>query len=373
MRNVLFGLLVSVVVVVTLLIAAEGIHSLVQGGKPHVSLSYDALEALGLAGPPKSEAGGAYAPYFTDPSELSDLIETLTAAGVGVGNSPFEELKNDQAAMNLASDGDGCLGLKPGVRRIAFFLRSPTYNPFNPITVLYDPEKTLDSRLTAFFDHYGTSPVAMSINADGQRVTLPLVERPRKVLVAGDSVAFGALVEDGETLASQLQGRDTERQYVNLGVSGATARDIVCRVEAAAGRYSGQIDELIYVYCENDFQKKEPYGKAEDVVAWLADLAEREHIGKVTVVFAPYIYTVAPEVTRFEGYYGGRYPHHDQQREDLVRAVEAVGFGWVDIGTLAREEQQRSASPLAFFALFIDHVHWSRLGTARVADRIMTE
>jgi lysophospholipase L1-like esterase len=322
-----------------------------------------------LVGASKTEEAGAYAPYFTDPGELSDLIEPLEQAGIGIGNSPFERLRTEDSRVNTTADG--CLALKPDLRKVAFQLRSPAFNPFDPMSVFYDVDKKLDDRLTAFFDRYGTPPTTLSTNTQGERVTLPLVERPRKVLVAGDSVALGAMINDEDTIASQLQARDPQRQYVNLAVGNAGGLDIVCRLEAAARRYSGQVDELVYVYCENDFNPSLPYGTPEEVVAWLKQFTAREKITNVTVVFAPFIYTIAPEITRFDGYLGGGFPHHAREREQLIKAVEAAGFRWVDIGTLALQEQARHKTQFGFFPLFVDHVHLSPEGTARLADQLM--
>lgn len=370
MKSVLVGLLVTFLVLLTVLLAAEGIYSLANGPKPARSLTYEALLAVGLVAEPTIEAAGAYAPYFDDPEELADLREPLIAGGVGIGNTPFHEFVTVKAAM--LTEVDGCRALKPNLRKTMFFLRSPAFNPFDPISVFHDQGQELDPRVTAFFARYATPPVTTTTNAEGERVTLPLLERPRKVLVAGDSVAFGAMVSDEDTIASQLQARDQERQYVNLGVGNFAAADIVCRLEAAMRRYAGQVDELIYVYCENDFARKKPYGRPEDLVAWLRDFAAREKIAKVVVVFAPYIYTVSPEATRFRGYEGGNSKPIVVQREALMKAVEAAGFRWIDIGTLARQEQARQETQFAFFAFFVDQVHLSPAGTARLVDELLT-
>jgi len=372
MKNVLFAVLATLLAVGTVLLAVEGVHSLTKGGEPHLSLSYDALRTLGLVGPPdrgaKAAEGGGYAPYIADVAEIEALIEPLGAAGIVIGNSPFEELRTETSSINTGTEG--CIHPKSNLRKVGFYLRSPIFNPLNPMGVAYDADRQLDDRLTDFFDRYGTPPVTMSTNAQGERVTLPLLDRPRKVLVAGDSVAFGPMIDDTDTIASQLQVRDPQRQYVNLGVSGVDARDILCRLEAAAQRYGGQVDELIYVYCENDFDPALPYGTPAEVVDWLVRYAERESIGKVTVVFAPYIYMVAPEVTRFDGYVGGSYPHRERERETLRAAVAAAGFDWIDIGTLAREEQDRRRGQFGFFPLFVDQVHLSPEGVARVVEQL---
>jgi hypothetical protein len=371
MKKGLIVTLAFLLVAAILVAVLEGIHSLAKGRNAHVSLSYQALLSLGAAGEPKAEEAGTYAPFLADARELADLIGPAVEAGVRIGNTPYPEFETDKAALNTKADG--CLRPKPSQHKIGLFLRSPLFNPFDPITVFYDADQKLDQRLAAFFARYGNAPIFMSTNAEGERVTLPSVERPRKVLVAGDSVAFGAMIDDEDTIASQLQVRDLERQYVNLGTSGARAADIVCRLEAMLPRYAGQVDELIYVYCENDFRPKDPYGKPEEVIAWLTDFAAREKIAKVTVVFAPSIYMVAPEVTRFDGYRGGSYPYRHRERETLMEAVEAAGFRWVDIGVLAREELARRDSPFAFYALFIDHNHLSRDGTARLVDALLAE
>ena len=138
-------------------------------------------------------------------------------------------------------------------------------------------------------------------NDTNERITLPAVLSPQKVLVVGDSVAAGSMIDDSETISSQMQRRDVSNQYINLGVNGVAAEDIVCRLKSAATRYKGQIKGLIYVFGENDFEPLQPYGKSEELVAWLKDYSMRENIPKVTIVFAPFIYNIIPHLTRFPG------------------------------------------------------------------------
>src|SRR5262249_14140204 len=151
------------------------------------------------------------------------------------------------------------------------------------------------------FRRYGGPHTSLSTNDQGERITVPDVVTDRVVLVSGDSVAFGAMIDDEATIASQMQTRDRTRRYVNLGVPGDTAEQILCRLEAATQRYKGRIDELIYVYCENDLESKARYGTPKEVIEAVRNIVTREKIGKVTVVFAPYIYMVVPEMTRVEG------------------------------------------------------------------------
>ena len=59
---------------------------------------------------------------------------------------------------------------------------------------------------------------------------------------------------------------DPTREYINIGIGGADAADIVCALDKAGRRYKGQIEELIYVYCENDINPTKPYGTPREVL-----------------------------------------------------------------------------------------------------------
>jgi hypothetical protein len=179
------------------------------------------------------------------------------------------------------------------------------------------------------------------------------------------------MIDDDETIASQMQARDNARRYVNLGIPGNDSDQILCRLEAATQHYKGRIDELIYVYCENDLVSKGRYATSKEVMDTLESIVAREKIGKVTVVFAPFIYMVMPEMTRIEDSEWTPTMRSEKRRAELKRQVEAAGFRWVDIGTLARSEEQTTKSSLAILAYFVDAVHLSAFGTRKLVDYLM--
>jgi hypothetical protein len=209
-------------------------------------------------------------------------------------------------------------------------------------------------------------------NENGERTTVPLVERDRKVIVAGDSVAFGAMIDDADTLASQLQRLDPDRQYISTGVGGADARDVICNLERAAQRYAGQIDALIYVYCENDFNRSLDYGEPEPVIDWLAGFAAANGLepDRVTIVYAPSIYNIVPQFTRFAGYRGGETATYLAQKRRLEAAVGSAGFRWLDIAVLVQEENATFGTQFATLHSFVDHLHLSPWGMRRLAAEL---
>lgn len=369
LKNAVFSIIIAVVLSLLTIAAAEGVYSVVRWGKPHRSLSYQFLALAGLVGD-KGDDTAAYKPYFANLDDLAQLLPQIKEGGVGIGNSPINTKTEDAAIKTV--DAKGCPIIKPNMHKVAYFLHSSTVNPFESISVFHDADKQLDPRLTEFFGRYGGPRATLTSNADGERITVPDVEADRVVLVAGDSMAFGAMVDDDVTIASRLQATDSARRYVNLGVPGVDADQIICRLEDAAKRYAGRIDELIYVYCENDFKPGSPYGSPKEVIAWLKDFAGREKIGKVSVIFAPMIYMVAPELTRIDGTEGGRYPRHEELRAELKGLVEAAGYRWVDIGTLAREEEDRQKTHFGVLSFFVDNGHPSPLGTQRIVERLLS-
>jgi hypothetical protein len=195
------------------------------------------------------------------------------------------------------------------------------------------------------------------------------VQSSDKVIVAGDSVANGGLLNDHETLASRLQLRDRERQYINIGIGGADASDIICALQRTAKRYPDQIRELIYIYAENDLKDDKPWGTPAEVLGWLQEFVSENNIEKTTVIYAPFIYNILPHHTRFRGgYRGSNYETHAVERNQLEDLSKEAGFRYVDITDLAMAEIEAAGTQFAALALFNDRLHWSPLGSERMAE-----
>jgi len=360
-KRVLFPLWAVLLGVGIPYLVAEGLYALGRGPRAGTSLAYE-LYARWF-----TERGvPAYDPHdpttwvITGPMALTAMIESFKANGVGIGNSPFRELKRDAVAINTTENG--CMVQKPNLRKTMAFLRSNAFNPFDPPTYFYDAERTLPAELARFFERYGFRRVQLTTNADGERVTLPAVQASDLVLVAGDSAANGAMLDDTETIASRLQRDDGARQYVNLGISGAAAADIECALERAARRYAGRVRELIYVFCENDFKE----ATAGDVIAWLGAFKARERIDRVVLLYVPYIYNALPEVTRVRGHTHHDFPTFRDEKRAVLRAAHDAGFPTVDYIDITTAAQQAQGTQFAALALYLDHAHPSPVGVERL-------
>jgi len=354
-------------------LVAEGLYALSHGRSPSLSLGYQgvALVKETFADRAPLHPGDPNAVPLRDAGEIEALLASFRADAVGLGNTPYEELKTEEASIHL--EVDGCKRQKPNMRFSQIQLFTTLFEPLDPVVAFWDSGRTLNPEVAAFIRRYGFREVHLTTNRFGDRMTLPEVTREAKVIVGGDSVANGVMLNDDETLASQLQARDPARQYINTGVNGASAADVICAIEAAVRNYGDRIDELIYVYCENDFETGQPYGEPEQVVDWIAGFAQRHAVGKVTVVYAPYFYNVLPQLSRFKGYRGYFFPRHGDERHRLAEAAKSAGFGYLDYSEIALEESREAGTLFAAYALFVDHTHYSRYGTRRLADRLTAE
>ena len=346
----------------------EGVLAIHHWERSHRSLTYQAVQTVdGILGQTKPRF---FRPVLTDPGEIEVLLDDMRSAAVGLGNSPYEELRTRTAST--ARSVDGCPQNRPHIEKIFTYLRTPLFEMFNPIVMFYDSDRELSNRLQRFVERYGVRLTTFSTDEFGHRRTIPTVDRQEVAFVAGDSVAAGAMVNDKETLASQLQRRDPHRRYINLGRGGAEAAEIRCNVELAAERYRTRVQELIYVYCENDFDDDESMGTPEAVMVWLRQFVREQGIDRTTIVYAPYIFNVVPELTRVPGERGERFKDHADEKTRLVALVKEAGFTWVDFGELALAEADARGTPFAALGLYIDVVHHSPLGVERLADALAT-
>jgi hypothetical protein len=358
--------IVAVLVCLAVYLIGEGIFAISHWSRSHRSLTYQV--AARVDGIVSRRPARFFRPVLTDRGEIEAFFDDLQAAGVGLGNSPYEQLQTDAASM--AHTVDGCPQNRPHMKKIITHLRTPLFEMLNPIVMFYDRDRVLPERVRRFVERYAVRLTTFTTDEFGQRTTIPAVDRPEVVFVAGDSVAAGVMINDDETLASALQRRDPRRRYVNLGKGGAEAAEIRCNVDLAAQRYSKRVREMIYVYCENDFDDDESMGTPEAVMSWLQQLVREQGIERTTIVYAPYIFNVVPELTRVPGERGERFKDHADEKVRLRALVKDAGFAWVDFGELALAEGDARGTPFGPLALYVDVVHHSALGVERLADAI---
>jgi len=362
-KRVIIGIAAWSIIASVTWLALEGGYALVRWRKPDSSIAYGLISKFST---PKAESG--IFPVSTK-SELEAIVPDLVAAGGGMGNVPYRKQMDSRNSINDVNDAE-CLTSRPNLRKLTGYVRNADFNRFDPPSIFYDADANLPRSVAAFIARYGVKLVTYSTNENGERITLPAVSSSIKTLVIGDSVAASVMLDDKDTIASKLQSTDDKVQYVNLGVNGSSASQNLCRLDKALKRYQGQITKIIYVYCENDFEKDDRFGSPEAAIEKLAQLATANRVSNITVVYAPYIYNVLPQITRFEGTRGGSHPKFVSQVKALRDLVAQKNWRFIDIGDLVKDEIEEKGSDFAGLAMFLDHVHLSAQGISRLVAKL---
>ena len=124
------------------------------------------------------------------------------------------------------------------------------------------------------------------------------------------------------------------------------------------------------MFCENDFDPARKYGRAVQLVAQLADYRDRVGARDMVVLYVPYIYNAAPEITRVRGHSHADFPPFLDEKRELLERSRDAGFTVVDFLAAADAARAEDRSQFAPLRLYVDHSHLSPVGTERAAAMI---
>ena len=306
---------------------------------------------------------------ISDEKQIAPLLPKMVEAGIGLSGTRYLQTQTDHARLTV--ENRECISPKANLDKTLVLVRSTISEPLDPIVASYDRMSQLSPELKLFFQDYGYGAHSLTTNAFAERVTVPLVEQPRKVVVAGGSAAFGLLLDDSNSLASRLQKRDNTRQYVTLAVPDGSAEQVICNLTKAVSRYQGQVDELIYFYSEADLDSGDRLGTPEEAIGALKNLVQNEAIGKVTIFYSPLIYSLAPQFTRYRGYASDLLPNRQEVKDRLRKIVAGAGFGWLDIGEVALAASKAQGTEFSVLNNFADDRNLSLDGMNRLVVQLM--
>lgn len=161
MTKLLSGLVILIVAGVAYLVC-EGAYSLWRAGQPGVSLAYQLHASARQRGQPPGGPPAELADrVIVHQGQIEPLLDSFRAHGVGLGNTPFDELRTELAALNHVEDG--CQLLKPSAHKTMTYLRSLLHDPFNPPMAFFDADQRLPPEVVAFFAAYGRPPARLPV------------------------------------------------------------------------------------------------------------------------------------------------------------------------------------------------------------------
>jgi len=304
----------------------------------------------------------------------SSLVEELTALDAVIDNAGNPTGAREHDTMLVRTDAELGYVLRPGISVDAYQVRSTEAVNLDPPVVYIRTGSKLSPELAHYLAEYTRVRYRYTIDADGFRRTLPDVAAERKILMVGDSGLFGVGVDDGATIASNLQRLvgDSAR-VVNAGVAGYDG-DGAFR---AARKLSGQEDYalLVYVAHNNDFYEPRHISnpeKARAVLARFETLRERFPEG-IVVGLITFLEHTSEDVLLSQGWRRrARIEAAEELRREFPSLTRAAGFPFVNWSDIVDEVRQRERTIFAPWSLYVDHAHLSPRATRLFAERIHT-
>lgn len=245
------------------------------------------------------------------------------------------------------------------------------FNIDPPFLYRTQPLETLSAQLQDYIEEQSRLSFSYRIDAQGHRQTLPLVASERKLLVVGDSVAFGVGVDDADTAASQLQAALGDGyKVVNIGVGGYTGHQAFTMAEKLSGEehFAG----MIYIACQNDFvYSKDANAEMRDVLGKFQSIADRFDYPPV-VVLETYLEYSLQDFFVDGGWGNAKLRETDELRVATRKFAADIGFTYGDWADVVTDFRSRERAPFSPFALYVDHTHLSPRGNGLMAGLLLS-
>ena len=303
--------------------------------------------------------------FVASEKEVRDLYPAFKKDAIAFGNSPFIELIHPDTE-SIIRDKDGLLGNLPNHTYQVAFGRYRICDAWDPI--LYKdnhPEKPNSPETEAFVKARLFNATSASHDAHGHRNTVPASTAQDIVLVIGDSVAYGAAVNDADTLPSQLQLLHPNVRFINAGVGGSGTPDNLRRLSLELKRYGAQVKSVVYVFCENDWNDDDT---PEKLCAGLKEALDGAGIQDRVFIYTEYLERIMPDLVRSTKESDlRRFWQMKSRTLDMLKQQPITVVEW---SKLLDAHRQEAGSVFSGMSLYVDHCHLSPLGLKILAANV---
>lgn len=311
--------------------------------------------------------------YWIDmPPEVLQEVEDIGGVIDNVNNPTGATRENSPATE--ASELFG-FKMRGDIEIANYMLHAKDVPNLSPPVLQYPAGREVPAALRAWLEDNASLYHSFSTDAEGRRRTLPAVTADDKIVLVGDSVAFGTGVADEHTVASAMQKRVApQAQVVNLGVPSYGAEEAY--LAATTSEFPNQGHVLVYLACQNDFHAKNGAGikifDQELLRETLAKFRQLEADGvyrQVVVVLETYLQF---SFYRFFNEWEPERIASIREGHALFDSLTAeLGLAAVNWDSLLRDYNRKQESLYAGVALYVDHVHLSPLGNRLMAEAIL--
>lgn len=299
-----------------------------------------------------------------------DIMEELVAHRAVLDNAGNPLGASEHETALVIPDAELGYVLRPGVNLSLHQLRTIEPYNFDPPLLAIESGTVFSQTVTKYIEEQSRISYQYSINEYGLRTTIPKVQSDKRLLVIGDSVAFGVGVNDDDTMASYLQRMVGETvEIVNAGVGGYDGRQAVAKARQLAE--SSDFSGLIYVACQNDFMSHEDWNtEAAYVLSQIKEISG-EFDNNVVIVLETYMEYNLRDIMLDNGWSDDRIIKTSLLRKKMAGLSSERGFLFSDWTRIVDRFMAEQRSIFSRFALYVDHAHLSPLGNQLLANEVL--
>ncbi|MFO0948663.1 MAG: SGNH/GDSL hydrolase family protein [Planctomycetota bacterium] len=267
--------------------------------------------------------------------------------------------------------------LNPNAQVSMHMLRSKTPLNLDPPLLAVPTMEPLTDRIKEYLKAQSRVACSYSVDSAGRRKTVPLVSDKPKIVLVGDSVCFGVMVSDENTIASRLQRLVGDGyQIVNAGVGGYQGPQALRAAEGCLDE--GDCAAVVYVACQNDFfldDLQHQHEVASTVLEKFSTLRSRFQ-GPIVVLLTTYLEHVNADLLTGYGWPAQHLDGTERLRAEIPTLCSSHGLKFIDLASHFQARQQSEGTIFEPMSLYVDHCHLSPRGSevaARLIHDILAE
>ncbi len=299
------------------------------------------------------------------------LDEILKIDGI-ISNIPKDYNPEFEDHNSILTRPDSVLtwALKANKKVDNYIIKSKKPYHFNPPTIHIRSNERLSEELKEYLLNQTRTKYSISTTQDGFRTTLPKINSSRKILLIGDSVAFGVGNDDENTIASFIQKSIGPRAtIINAGVGGYNYEQIINKAKLECKRKRHNYSGLIYFMNQNDYLKTEEIKVAFEML----ESIQNEFDNNIFVFFSTYMTHEISDLINPNYTNNKEFKFVNKQKELISKYCNNLGYKYADLSSIVPKHMLNENSIFSRFALFTDLSHFSPRGNKLIADRIIAD
>lgn len=225
--------------------------------------------------------------------------------------------------------------------------------------------------LKNFYSNYTFGISKFNADEFGRRVTKTKNSKnKKKTIVVGDSIVFGANVDDDQTVVQYLQNYDNDSEYLNSGIPSSQIDDNLFRLNYELN-VNKNIKNIIFFVFDNDYTSDSMNTGAtlspNLIINGLKAIIQKYNIEPFVVIHVA-SYISCPDVARRDARYFEKY---NKLTNELITLLGKNNINYLNTNDLINDYRKKKNNIWSCYNFYSDHSHLSSFGNKYIANEII--